>query len=404
MKDLNTYIKEGLFDDLDKIDGKKGLESGIAVLKQYIIDWLCENCRRYSDRGSRALSQSNISVNMRTTPPTVNYNGSLAVVSKVSSINNDGMFQWGKVRGDFNCAYCPTIKNLEGCPKEVGKDFMCNDCPSLETLEGAPKKVGGSFNCQECNLLENLEGAPEVVGGGFVCAYCKNLKTLKGAPKEVGGFYCQECYSLKTLDGAPKIINGDLNCSRCTSLESLGSTLDVVTGNFRGFCNVKLKSLKGSPKEIKEFTIWGCDSLTSLEGGPEKATIYTCYNCKSLTTLKGAPKEVENTFDCSNTNIENLEGAPEKLLNLLCTECSQLTSLKGCPHVTKSLYINSCSNLKSLEYIPLQNEYVISMYNTPIEDVGDLKKSKAYPIYGYERCPAEEDIKEHILNIRSGRK
>ena len=195
-----------------------------------------------------------------------------------------------------------------------------------------------------------------------------------------------------------------MNCSRCTSLESLGSTLDVVTGNFRGFCNVKLKSLKGSPKEIKEFTIWGCDSLTSLEGGPEKATIFTCYNCKSLTSLKGAPKEVENTFDCSNTNIENLEGAPEKLLNLLCTECSQLTSLKGCPHVTKSLYINKCNNLTSLEYIPLHNEYVISMYNTPIEDVGDLKKSKAYPIYGYERCPAEEDIKEHILNIRSGRK
>ena len=382
MKDLNTYLKEGLFDDVDKLSGKKGLESGFAILKQDIIDWLYENCRRYTSSGARELSKSNISINMRTTPPTVNYNGSLSITSKVSTINNNGMFQWGKVKGDFDCSYCLSLKTLEGAPKEVGRTFMCNYCRSLETLKGAPKKVGLHFSCQECDSLKTLEGAPEEVGGCFDCAYCKNLISLKSAPKEVSGFYCQECNSLKTLEGAPKIINGDLDCSRCESLESFGSTLDVVTGNFRGFSNPKLKSLKGSPKEATDFIIWGCDSLTSLEGAPEK---------------------IEFTLDCSNTNIESLEGAPVKLQSLLCDECSQLKSLKGCPHITRSLYISKCNNLKSLEYIPLYNKYVISMYNTPIEDIGDLKKSKVYQIYGYERCPAEEEIKEYILNIRSGR-
>ena len=153
MKDLNTYIKEGLFDDLDKIDGKKGLESGFAVLKQDIIDWLCENCRRYSDRGSRALSQSNISVNMRTTPPTVNYNGSLSITSKVSSLNNNEMFQWGKVKGDFSCGFCTSLTSLKGCPKEVGKGFNCSYCSSLKSLEGAPKKVSGDFYCIKCGVI-----------------------------------------------------------------------------------------------------------------------------------------------------------------------------------------------------------------------------------------------------------
>ena len=44
------------------------------------------------------------------------------------------------------------------------------------------------------------------------------------------------------------------------------------------------------------------------------------------------------------------------------------------------------------------------MYNTPIENIGDLKKSKAYPIYGHSSCPAKDEIEEHFLNIRNGRR
>ena len=40
MKDLKEYIKEGLFDDIDKLEGKKGLANNLKLLKKEITDWI----------------------------------------------------------------------------------------------------------------------------------------------------------------------------------------------------------------------------------------------------------------------------------------------------------------------------------------------------------------------------
>jgi hypothetical protein len=37
MKTLKEYIKEGLFDDIDKLEGKKGLENNFKLLKNYTM-------------------------------------------------------------------------------------------------------------------------------------------------------------------------------------------------------------------------------------------------------------------------------------------------------------------------------------------------------------------------------
>ena len=105
----------------------------------------------------------------------------------------DGSFVWNKVRGDFNCSLCSSLKSLEGAPKEVGRDFECSGCLSLKSLEGAPEKIDGSFYCNNC----------------------KSLNSLEGAPKEVGGwFYCYGCASKFTEDDVKKISNvkGEIRC------------------------------------------------------------------------------------------------------------------------------------------------------------------------------------------------
>ena len=40
MKNLNEFIKEGLFDDIDKLEGKNGLENALKVLKKEMSDGL----------------------------------------------------------------------------------------------------------------------------------------------------------------------------------------------------------------------------------------------------------------------------------------------------------------------------------------------------------------------------
>lgn len=47
MINLKEYVKEGLFDNIDELEGKNGLESGFAILKQDIIDWITNNTKSH---------------------------------------------------------------------------------------------------------------------------------------------------------------------------------------------------------------------------------------------------------------------------------------------------------------------------------------------------------------------
>ena len=206
MKYLKEYIKEGLFDDLDKIEKIGGMESNAKQLKKDIIDWICNNyvADLYP---KKKIAKSKLKVIFGDNGVVVNYDGEHVRVSNhnIEHLTN-GLFKWGPISGNFNCQNCTLLKTLEGAPEKVDGGFYCANCTSLETLEGAPKEVGNHFNCQACNSLKNLEGAPEKVGWDFYCQGSKSLTSLKGAPKEVDrDFYCFNCGTKFTEDDVKKV-------------------------------------------------------------------------------------------------------------------------------------------------------------------------------------------------------
>ena len=261
MINLKEYIKEGFFDDLDKIEKIGGMESNIELLKKEVIDWIKNNVK--------SIQENKFKFDVNTSPITVNYDDDIKFREHITSLTN-GNFQWGEVSGCFGCAFCAGLKSLEGAPKKVGGYFYCAYC-DLKTLKGAPEEVGGSFQCNGCESLESLEGAP----------------------KETKNFNCNTCSSLKTLKGAPKVVSESFDCSYCESLESLEGGPEKVSGHFN--CR-------------------NCDSLKSLKGAPKKVgSIFNCSNCYELTSLKGAPKEVGGGFNCFNCGTRFSENDVKKV-------------------------------------------------------------------------------------------
>ena len=264
MVNLNEYIKEGLFDNIDKLEGKNGLESNAKQLKKDIIDWICSNYyNQPNGYKSHLVKKRDLQINMETIPPTVNYDAKnslenrLFASNNITSLNNNGMFQWGTVTKDFICSNSK-IETLEGSPKEVGGRFYCDSCKNLISLEGAPEKVNW-FSCSRCDNLTSLKGVPKEVEMYFNCIKCKSLKSLKGAPEKVGrDFVCAYCSSLTSLKGAPKEVGGDFICSDCYDLKSLEGAPEEVSGSFNCSDCYNLKSLEGAPKEVGED--FCCDS------------------------------------------------------------------------------------------------------------------------------------------------
>ena len=82
MINLKEYIKEGLFDDLDKIEKIGG-------------NFNCSYC------------------------------------NSLTSLEGSPK----EVGGYFNCSRCPSLTSLEGAPKEVGGEFACYNCGTQFTEE-----------------------------------------------------------------------------------------------------------------------------------------------------------------------------------------------------------------------------------------------------------------------------
>ena len=103
----------------------------------------------------------------------------------------------------------------------------------------------------------------------------------------------------------------------------------TITKSFDCTNCPKLKSLKGSPKEVgMAFLCTDCIKLTSLEGGPKEVEgNFDCNNCLKLVSLKGAPEKVGGDFDCTwCKNLTSLEGAPDKVGKYFyCGNCRKLT-------------------------------------------------------------------------------
>lgn len=144
----------------------------------------------------------------------------------------NGLFEWGKIEGDFSCMDCRDLVSLEGAPKEIAGEFYCGFCSKLRSLEGAPEYVG-RFDCNHCDSLTDLKGAPKKVIWDFDCSSCRRLGSLQGAPEFVGGdFNCDDCPYLRSLHGAPKEVVGDFNCQYCKSVRSLDG-IGKVGGEIR---------------------------------------------------------------------------------------------------------------------------------------------------------------------------
>ena len=184
MKSLKDHILEGILDIEDNIN----YDISKDVIEQFLKD-------NNDIRGPHTIKETKDGF-------IVDVKGKVEVKNRdITSLTN-GLFEFGEVSRDFDCASCKSLKTLKGAPKIVVWSFDCSGCKSLKTLKGAPEKVGWSFDCSKCDLLTSLEGAPKEVEENFDCSNCKSLKTLEGAPKEVGRrFFCDCCgVNFKTED------------------------------------------------------------------------------------------------------------------------------------------------------------------------------------------------------------
>ena len=190
MKNLKEYLVEGLFDNVDKLEGKSGLDHNSKQLKKEIVEWICSNY--YSEPGGRKtylLKKKFLEVDMTTTPPTVNCSCSKIYLNKDAvSLNNNGLFQWGN-NNKFDLSlgsYFPAqLKSIEGLPEEFQGEITLLTCSLLKDLKGLPKKVGG-LDIRGCDGLKDLKGCPEKVEGYMCCRNCDHLTSLKGGPEKVG--------------------------------------------------------------------------------------------------------------------------------------------------------------------------------------------------------------------------
>ena len=169
MKSLKIYVKESIFDNVEDI-----VSNDTILIEQFLKD-------NYIIDGTYTIKDKVVDVR-----------GCVNVKNrKIESLTN-GLFRFGVVSKDFDCAFCPGLVSLEGAPKEVGGRFYCYECTKLKSLEGGPRKVGKDFYCNDCPKLKSLEGAPEEVGESFDCSYCENLTSLEGAPIKTSGFRCKK--------------------------------------------------------------------------------------------------------------------------------------------------------------------------------------------------------------------
>ena len=107
---------------------------------------------------------------------------------------------------------------------------------------------------------------------------------------------------LKSMEGI-KIKGGEdstISIRECVDLESLGTSLPEVVGDFELVSqknNLKIKSMEGCPKMIRQDFLFRATGISSLEGGPEEVgRIYDVESNPRLTSLEHFPLDFEGRF------------------------------------------------------------------------------------------------------------
>jgi hypothetical protein len=196
VKSLKEYIYEVSFTEGSLTEGLLDRVKNKEVNHEVIVKEFLE--ANYKITGSYTIKETKGKF-------IVDVKGEVKVKNRdITSLTN-GLFEFGEVSRDFDCAICKSLKTLKGAPKIVWWNFNCSGCKSLKTLDGGPEKVGWTFCCSKCDLLTSLEGAPQEAGENFDCSNCESLKSLEGAPEKVGErFYCDGCGIQFTEDDVRK--------------------------------------------------------------------------------------------------------------------------------------------------------------------------------------------------------
>ena len=134
MKNLKNYVVESIWDIEDNVESNNK-EFILNEVKRFIKD-------NYKNVDLKRLS---FIFNKKKEKYIVNLKGSVTgarLNTDSKSIAND-LFEWGTVKGWFDCSHCP-ITTLQGAPRTVGGLFVCNNCNSIIDKT---KNKGVEVNC-----------------------------------------------------------------------------------------------------------------------------------------------------------------------------------------------------------------------------------------------------------------
>ena len=168
--------------------------------------------------------------------------------------------------------------------------------------------VGGEFSFRSSTQYqltkEDLEFFPTLVKKAIwiTSVDCVGFSDLSLFPKGGSGIRLFHVMGLKSMEGI-KIKGGEdstISIRECVDLESLGTSLPEVVGDFELVSqknNLKIKSMEGCPKMIRQDFLFRATGISSLEGGPEEVgRIYDVESNPRLTSLEHFPLDFEGRF------------------------------------------------------------------------------------------------------------
>lgn len=165
-------------------------------------------------------------------------------------------------------------------------------------IEEIQKFIDENYEYESIKISDkpNRKGKYEVFGKGEVSIkdrYIENLTNGLFVWTHIDGdFFCGRTYRLLSLEGAPTTVSGAFSCG-----------------------DSNIKSLKGGPVKVGEFSCSFNDNMTNLVGAPKEVTgDFSCSFCKKLRTLKGVPEKVGGKFSISyNHALRNLDYLPKEI-------------------------------------------------------------------------------------------
>jgi hypothetical protein len=168
--------------------------------------------------------------------------------------------------------------------------------------------VGGEFSFRSSTQYqltkEDLEFFPTLVKKAIwiTSVDCVGFSDLSLFPKGGSGIRLFQVMGLKSMEGI-KIKGGEdstISIKECVDLESLGTSLPEVVGDFELVSqknNLKIKSMEGCPKRIRQDFLFRATGISSLAGGPQEVgRIYDVESNPRLTSLEHFPLDFEGRF------------------------------------------------------------------------------------------------------------